>query len=165
MLDAAHHLAARAVILGDAERVPRRLAIELQQARGDASATERVPGAGGMIVGDAAVKGDAGADRDLIADDQSGQKLAAVQPIGRDEPFGVGDGQQRRQDRDTGMALGQRVPVMRVEGIDRRGAGESRAGRAGATAIEDQARTAHTCPHLANSEAVDDARQGRLPPG
>jgi hypothetical protein len=49
------------VIFGDAEGVARGLVVELQRARRDRRAGEAVPGAGGVIVGDAAMQRDAGA--------------------------------------------------------------------------------------------------------
>jgi hypothetical protein len=87
------------------------------------------------------VERDAGPDRDLVAEDERGEEIASVAAA-----FRVRDGKQRRQHGDAGVALGERVPVMGVEGVDRRGAGEGGAGRARAAAVEENAPAAGPCP-------------------
>ena len=61
-VDAAHHLTARPVIFGDAQRLAGLCRIEAEAPRPDRRDAERVPRAGGVIVGGGAVGGDAGAD-------------------------------------------------------------------------------------------------------
>jgi hypothetical protein len=156
MIDAAHHLAARAVILGGAERVARALRIEAQDARADRRAAERVPGAGGVIVARGRVQRHAGAGRDLVAHHE-----------GRDEraPVGhlvlVGEGKERRQQRHAGMALGEPVAVMGIERVDGRGTRIGRAGHADAAPVEHQ--PCAGAAHLARREVMHDAREPGLP--
>ena len=78
MVDAAQHLAARAVIFGGAERVARLLRREAEPSRRDRRAAERVPGAGGVIIRRRRMERDAGAERDLVAHHQRGEEAAPL---------------------------------------------------------------------------------------
>ena len=92
VVDAPHHLAARPVVLGDAERLPQVALVEAQRRVATAAHAERVPGARGVIVGRRRVERDAGAKRDLVADDESSQQLRPVERA----PTGVREREQRR---------------------------------------------------------------------
>ena len=126
IVDAAHHLAARAVVLGNAQRLAGRCRVEPHDARADGRDPERHPGARRVIFGGRCVQRDAGADCHLVAENQMAERLGAAQP----RPV-AGKGQQPGNRAAAGMALGQRVAVMRVETIDRRRIGKRRAGSTG----------------------------------
>ena len=107
-----------------------------------------------MIVARAGVQRDSGARRDLVAEDQTEEEVATADP-----PAGVSDGEKRRQHGDAGMPLREGVPVMSIEGVDGRGTGVSRAGRARRPSIEQDARATLACSHLADGEIPGHARQ------
>jgi hypothetical protein len=65
-------LAARAVILRDAERVPRGCGAEAQLPRRDRRAAKRVPGARGVVVRNAPVERDASPGGDFVAEHEGG---------------------------------------------------------------------------------------------
>src|SRR6266567_491898 len=74
----AQDLTARAQILGDAQRVARSLVIESEKTSAQRSARQRVPRAGAVIVVDARVERDTRARGDLVAQDETRQKLARI---------------------------------------------------------------------------------------
>ena len=100
---------------------------------------------------------DAGAGRDLVAEDETGQELATVDR--RNRSIGVGavdERQQRREDGDTRMALGQHVAVVGVERVDRRRTRERRTGKARAAAVEQDAGTVVPAAELRRRIGVGD---------
>ncbi len=107
-----------------------------------------------MIIARAGVQRNSGARRDLVAEDQTEEEVATADPLA-----GVGDGEKRRQHGDPGMPLREGVPVMSIEGVDGRGTGVSRAGRARRSSVEQDARATLACPHLAGGEIPGHARQ------
>ena len=122
-VDHPHHLAARPVIFGDAEGLAQLVGAELQQPRADGGHREGVPGAGGVIVRDRAVQGDAGPRTDLIAQHQRRDRLRRVDGRGH-----LGEGDEGGDRHHADMALGRVVAVMAVEIVDlgRRGEGGPR---------------------------------------
>jgi hypothetical protein len=83
------------------------------------------------------------ARRDLVTEDEARQEFTAVDGRGRLIGLGAVDhAKERRQDRRAGMSLGQHMAVVRVERVDRRGAGEGGTGETRAPAIEEHARIA-----------------------
>src|SRR3546814_10421243 len=82
----------------------------------DLSRRERVPGAGGVVVGGGGVQRDAGAGGDLITEHEAGQELGAVAARGL-----VAEGEQCWHHGDAGVPLGQAVTVVGVERVDAAG--------------------------------------------
>ena len=74
----AQDLAAGPQILRDSERVAHALVVEPEPAPAERRARQRIPRARAVIVGDGRMQSDAGARRDLVADDDACQELAAV---------------------------------------------------------------------------------------
>ncbi len=132
--DLAHHLAARAVILGNAERFAQLRFVKPAQACGDCRHAERIPGARGVIVAHRCMQGDAGPAGDFVADDQGRQRFRSGQ-VGP----GLRQRGKRRHHSDTDMALGGAVAIVAVEVVDLRGNGIGRAGNTGAASVEQHA--------------------------
>ena len=86
------------------------------------------------------MQGDAGPDRDLVADDDGGQKLIR----GRIDE--LRDGQRGRSDDGAGMALGQPVPVVEVQHVREHTIRERGAGGAEAPRVQ-QRRGFIACVH------------------
>jgi len=95
--------------------------------------------------------------RDLVPHHEPHEELGAV---ARGRRL-VLEREQRREDDDAGMALGQAMPVMRIVAVDRRGAGHRRARQRHATPVEDHARAEPPAQLVGRGEVVDDARHRR----
>src|SRR6266550_2047561 len=107
----------------------------MEQSSDDGRAGKRVPRTGAVIIGDTFMQRDAGACADLVAEDETGEKLCPCAPR-----TAVDCGQERRQYRNAGVSLGKHVTVVCVERVDRRCPRECRAGAARTSAIEQEAR-------------------------
>jgi hypothetical protein len=114
MIDAAQHLTARTMVFSNAERVQGLPGVKPKQAYGHRCAADGIPGPRSVVVGDACMQRDTGPRRDLIAYDEASQECAAV-----DLRLAIREREERWQQGRAGMALGQRVAVMRIQRIDR----------------------------------------------
>ena len=65
------------MIFGNAERMKQALLIQAPLPGGDRGDAQCIPGPGRMIVRRRRVLGNAGADRDLVTDNEGGQELGA----------------------------------------------------------------------------------------
>ena len=137
MLDDAHQRRARAVVLGDAERVRDLLVGKPQRARADRRRGERIPRARRMHRRRARVERDARARADLVAEQHEAQELV---PIVERKLI-----RERERGRDHGnadMSFAQRMAVVRIVAVDDRRARHRGAGNADAPSVENQARAA-----------------------
>ena len=133
--DLAHHLAARAVIFGNAERLAQLPVAEPSQACRHGGHAERIPCARRMIVRHGRMQCDAGPAGDFVADGQGRQCLRSAKVGTR-----LGKRRQRRHHHHADMALGRAVSVMTVEIVDLRRCCIGRARDADAAAVEKHAR-------------------------
>ena len=76
MVDAAHHLATRAVIFRDADRVTEAVLAEAEKARTRRGNAGRCPGARGVVIAGRAVKRESTAVGDFVGDGQRRDELA-----------------------------------------------------------------------------------------
>ena len=67
-----------------------------------------------MVIRYARVQRNAGARRNLVADNEAGQKFARIVRSAFIVPH-IGQREERRQDRDTGMTFGERMAIVRVD--------------------------------------------------
>jgi len=71
----------RAIEIGDAEGVARRLGIKTSETGTDRRAADRVPGPRSPGLGAAVRERDTGTKCDLVADDQGGKDIGAPEPV------------------------------------------------------------------------------------
>ena len=155
MVDAAHHLAAGAVIFGDAQRVAGGVAVKPQQARAGGGGCDRAPGAGGMVVGGGGVLGNRGAGAEFITHGERGEDVFAGET-------GRGKRQQRGQQRAADMALGGVEAVMAIEAVDAhaRGKGDT-GGRGGAGVKEHRLRARELAAGMGGDDVGEPGHAGR----
>ena len=133
--DLAHHLAARAVIFGNADGLAKLWRRQAAQAGRHGRDPQRVPGARRVIVGDGGMKRQPGPPGNLVAKRDEHQRLGAAHRLGL-----FGQRQQRRNDGHADMAFDRIVAVMRVEivGLGRGGIGGP--GKTGLAPVEQHPR-------------------------
>ena len=150
-------LAARSEIFGDAERMAHSIAVEPEQARADGGAGDSSPCPRTVVVLRGRVQHDTGARRDFVPQAKASDELRTINSttcsVGAIEVC-----EQRREDGDADVSLGQQVPVVGVERIDRGRARKSRARDARPSAVEQHARAPIGGAHLRGREAVGDRR-------
>ena len=134
-----------------------RAIVELQQPSAHRGARERIPRAGAVIVGrrcDAARCRRAFRSRNRARGMRGTRRRRSARRRQRSR-------EQRRQHGHARVTLGQHVPVVPIERVDRRSAGECRAGNACTAPVEQHARPTVDGRHLRRGIAVDDGRGRR----
>ncbi len=158
MLDDAHQRRARAVVLGDAERVRDLLVGEPQHARADRRRGERIPRARRMHRRRARVERDARARADLVAEQHEAQELVPIV-----ERKLIRERERGRDHGDADVSLAQRMAVVRIVAVDDRRARHRGAGNADAPSVENQPRAAALAhSEVARDEAAHDAGDRQL---
>ena len=135
MVDAAHHLAARPVVFANARRMADVFGVAVQHARDSGSDAHRRPGARGVIIGAGCVLDQTRAVADLIGGGEVGREFGPGEARS-----GLGDREQRREDRRARMALGMAVRVVGIDGINGEGPRHCRPGRRHAAPVHQHAR-------------------------
>ena len=135
MIDAAHHLAARTVILGDSQGMAAAGAVQFKMPGTQARAGDRRPGAGGVVIGDRRVQREAGANGQLVPDRQAGHERGSLHgwclfrfPCQR---------KKGGQHSGARMTLRRGVAVMGVDAVDGHTPGKGRTRRADAASVEE----------------------------
>ena len=117
--DLAHHLAAWAMILGDAQGLAQRILSVAAQAATKGRHAERIPGAGCVVVTDRTMQCDGRAGCNFVGDDHGNERVACGE-----SRVMLGKGAQGRDHGTADMAFGRVQPVMGVEIVDLAGQGK-----------------------------------------
>ncbi|MCY1223522.1 hypothetical protein D9M72_356500 [compost metagenome] len=117
MVHQAHHRAAWAEILGNAQGMAEALLVQAEQARATTDHTDPGERAGGVIFGRGRHQRGTGTQGSLVADAEGAEQFLATDGPALLAP-GIGQCQQGRHHCRPGMALGGEVALMGIQAVD-----------------------------------------------
>ena len=131
MVNAAHHLAAGAVIFGNAQRVTGLIGGQASQPRPGGCGGHGAPTARGVVIGHRGVLGQSGPCAKLVSQGDGCQKFDAG------GPGLVRQSQCGRKQRAPDVPLGRVVPIMAIQRVDGHARGQRNTRRAGRACLKE----------------------------